>query len=386
MEKFLTIEISDKRIYGLDILRAFAILFVVIGHGAILLPKSFQFLHKVIVFDGVSLFFVLSGFLIGGILIKLLDNNKPTKALLADFWIRRWFRTLPNYFLILLVLLGFSLLYQNGITIWNTKKYFIFSQNLFYPHPDFFPEAWSLSVEEWFYLISPVCIFSLIYFLKLNSKVAVRFVAITILLAVLIFRYVKFNQIEIDSLYEWDKFFRKQVFTRLDSLMYGVLCAYIQYYAKEVWLKYKKPLLIAGLLIFAITQTLYVYDLIPIGGLYNCVFSFSVTSIATAMLLPYLSDLKSGKGFVHRGLTFISLVSYSMYLLHLSVIQFCIVNKVPWTEIFGDNHFMIVLRYATYWGMTIIGSAVVYKYFEIPTTKLRDHKKVKAALTKLLGR
>lgn len=386
MEKFLTIEISDKRIYGLDILRAFAILFVVIGHGAILLPKSFQFLHKVIVFDGVSLFFVLSGFLIGGILIKLLDNNKPTKALLADFWIRRWFRTLPNYFLILLVLLGFSLLYQNGITIWNTKKYFIFSQNLFYPHPDFFPEAWSLSVEEWFYLISPVCIFSLIYFLKLNSKVAVRFVAITILLAVLIFRYVKFNHIEIDSLYEWDKFFRKQVFTRLDSLMYGVLCAYIQYYAKEVWLKYKKPLLIAGLLIFAITQTLYVYDLIPIGGLYNCVFSFSVTSIATAMLLPYLSDLKSGKGFVHRGLTFISLVSYSMYLLHLSVIQFCIVNKVPWTEIFGDNNFMIVLRYATYWGMTIIGSAVVYKYFEIPTTKLRDHKKVKAALTKLLGR
>ena len=106
MKKFLTIEISDKRIYGLDILRALAILFVVVGHGKFLLPTKLYFLHEAFVFDGVSIFFVLSGFLIGGILIKLLDKSQPAKELLVDFWIRRWFRTLPNYFLVLFILLN----------------------------------------------------------------------------------------------------------------------------------------------------------------------------------------------------------------------------------------------------------------------------------------
>ncbi|MGV9011700.1 MAG: acyltransferase family protein [Flavobacteriales bacterium] len=89
MKDVLKIEINPKRIYGLDILRAFAIIFVVAGHGQYLLPKNTHFLHRILVFDGVSIFFVLSGFLIGGILIKLIENNPPTKALLLDFWIRR---------------------------------------------------------------------------------------------------------------------------------------------------------------------------------------------------------------------------------------------------------------------------------------------------------
>ena len=50
---------------------------------------------------GVELFFVLSGFLIGGILIKIFDNTEFTFADVRRFWIRRWFRTLPNYWLIL---------------------------------------------------------------------------------------------------------------------------------------------------------------------------------------------------------------------------------------------------------------------------------------------
>lgn len=384
MKRFLTVEINAKRIYGLDILRALAIIFVVVGHGKYLLPHQFQLFHKVFVFDGVSIFFVLSGFLIGGILIKLLDYNQPTKALLADFWIRRWFRTLPNYFLILLFLLGFSFIYNDGVTIWSAKRYFVFAQNLFYHHPHFFPEAWSLSIEEWFYLITPICIFSLTYFFRIKSKQAILIVAISILITVLLFRMFKYLHLEMNSIQQWDKLFRKQVITRLDSLMYGVICAYIQYYAQVKWLKYKRTLLFLGMLIFAITKMSLLTEVVSNTGFYNSVFSFSVTSIATALLLPYLSDLKSGSGKIHSVITLISLISYSMYLLNLSVVQLNIINKIPWTDLINNGYLIVFMKYGTYWSLTIIGSILIYKYYEIPTTRLRDNDKIKKTVANIL--
>lgn len=65
LRKLLRISISPNRIYGLDILRALAILFVVIGHGEYLMPYARYKYVNFLVFEGVSIFFVLSGFLIG---------------------------------------------------------------------------------------------------------------------------------------------------------------------------------------------------------------------------------------------------------------------------------------------------------------------------------
>ena len=75
MTNLLRIQIDEKRVYGLDILRALAILFVVIGHGGYLLPERARKLINLLIFDGVSIFFVLSGFLIGGIFIKLIQEK-----------------------------------------------------------------------------------------------------------------------------------------------------------------------------------------------------------------------------------------------------------------------------------------------------------------------
>ncbi len=93
-----------KRVFGLDLMRAFAIIFVVMGHGSWMLDKADTDFPWIGFIDGVELFFVLSGFLIGGILIKLFQNTKSLGVkTLWNFWIRRWFRTLPNYYLILLI-------------------------------------------------------------------------------------------------------------------------------------------------------------------------------------------------------------------------------------------------------------------------------------------
>jgi len=104
MINIFKIEIDPKRVFGLDILRALAIMFVVAGHGSTLLPPKIGNISNLFIFDGVSIFFVLSGFLIGGIFIKLIEENGIETSVLKNFWVRRWFRTLPNYFLILLTL------------------------------------------------------------------------------------------------------------------------------------------------------------------------------------------------------------------------------------------------------------------------------------------
>jgi len=67
----------NNRIFGLDLLRACAIMFVVIGHGNYLLSNKYTDIIDIFFgYGGVSIFFVLSGFLIGGILIKNFRKEK----------------------------------------------------------------------------------------------------------------------------------------------------------------------------------------------------------------------------------------------------------------------------------------------------------------------
>ena len=56
---------GSTRILGLDILRSAAIFFVMLTHGARFIPKQISEYYSLLFFDGVGIFFVLSGFLIG---------------------------------------------------------------------------------------------------------------------------------------------------------------------------------------------------------------------------------------------------------------------------------------------------------------------------------
>lgn len=105
--------ISDtktNRVYGLDVLRAFAILFVLIGHSFnhSKISPDIMPLGKLAIL-GVEIFFVLSGFLISSIIMKLIDNSQfHSFSDVFTFWKRRWLRTLPLYFVALLAFIRFD--------------------------------------------------------------------------------------------------------------------------------------------------------------------------------------------------------------------------------------------------------------------------------------
>lgn len=93
------------RIIGLDITRSVAILLVMFCHSSCFYTINNNCMEYIFTFAGVwgvELFFALSGFLIGGIIIKNIVNVSYEDVLkeIKIFWIRRWFRTLPLYYLI----------------------------------------------------------------------------------------------------------------------------------------------------------------------------------------------------------------------------------------------------------------------------------------------
>ena len=81
--------------------------------------------------------------------------------------------------------------------------------------------------------------------------------------------------------------------------MFGVLGAYISYYYKSLWIKFRKQLLFIGVFIFFASKFILPH-FTSIDGVYFCVFSFTLTSIGTLFLLPYLSELKKGNGFLYK--------------------------------------------------------------------------------------
>lgn len=356
----------SKRVIGLDVLRSIAILSVVYVHGAQYSAKPNIYLKWMpIAIDGVSIFFVLSGFLIGGILIRQLAEKPFNSQSLRHFWLRRWFRTLPNYFLVLFLLLAYRLWVLHDL--WDfSNLYFFFSQNLAWSHPEFFPEAWSLSVEEWFYLLFPLSVYGMLNAKVSWSKALLR-VSLAFLVIPLLFRVYKFEFLAYSGTF--DEEFRKIVVLRLDSLMFGVLAAFWRFKKPGTYQKSALPLLFAGLLLLLL---LY-WNPGNWKNLYRPIY-LSIESFTCFLFLPYLSSLKTtGSLLLDRVFVFVSVISYSMYLLHLSVIQG---HLIPiFTSKFELDELLLLypwLAMTAYWVLSFLLSSLQYHWFERPMTKIRE--------------
>ena len=146
-------ESRGKHISQLDGLRGIAIALVLVAHA------THPFTHVPLFNDwlsqygslGVQIFFVLSGFLITGILLR----SKEHERYLSTFFIRRGLRIYPLYYAVLLFVIASHTVHQHGVHWW---PYALYISNLVYGHqtqPAPLGPVWSLAVEEQFYVVWP---------------------------------------------------------------------------------------------------------------------------------------------------------------------------------------------------------------------------------------
>ena len=187
---------STRRFPALDTLRALAILSVVAFHfrGVYLGEAAYPWLHAFLQSgaSGVDLFFVLSGYLIAGL---ILSEWRQTGGLEAGrFWRRRWMRTLPAYYVVLTALALADFVVPPDHAWQSFLSYWVFLPNYLTDLVNWrFSWCWSLCVEEWFYLLLPVLVLRLQSFRRRFSPERVlRTIAVLAVLLSVIARFHMF--------------------------------------------------------------------------------------------------------------------------------------------------------------------------------------------------
>ncbi len=366
----MTFPATHTRIYGLDILRATAIMCVMLRHSLdFFVPHFDMFYPGLAIPDGVNLFFVLSGFLIGGILLRTVDESTRLSSL-WQFWVRRWFRTLPNYFLVLLVLLAAYIFAFHKLPD-MAFSYFTFTQAFDSPHPHFFPEAWSLAVEEWFYLLVPAGLFLILGFAKSGRRYIILTYIISVIAAVTMYRCYRINALWGTPGFNFDFDIQKLVLMRLDAIMFGFAGAYIAHYFPGRWHKNKNLLFVAGLVISFGSRAMIA---LPDVMFFLKYIYLTAISAGALLLLPKLSSVMTGRGVVYKAVTFISIISYSMYLLNYTLVSRVILPvmfKAVGLQPEG-NIAIAWLAWGLFWVITLVLSYLLYRFYELPMINLRD--------------
>jgi peptidoglycan/LPS O-acetylase OafA/YrhL len=288
---------ARERLIGLDLLRAIAAYMVVIAHCApalvVLLGTGAVFYTNFLALAGVELFFALSGFLIGGILLDL----PPTADNLRRFVLRRWYRTLPVYYCALLLYLSFPSAFH-PMAAAEPWRYFVFLQNMT-NDPKFFGVSWSLAIEEWFYLLLPLCLWVRIRYLGAIALIIGTGIAL---------RYA----LPVDT--------RASVLGRLDAIGYGCLVAWLMRKDLRAFLERHALLLafaaLAGMFVFYGYAVLERMRLTRLSG----TVLFTALPLFAAMTLPYFAGLKIRTPLVARAAIFGAAISYPLYVFHNELI------------------------------------------------------------------
>ncbi len=364
---------DPRRVFGLDALRAGAILSVISAHAFVVLyphmPAWFGlFGHGG--FYGVELFFVLSGFLIGRILIDY-DSQLSLASTVQTFYLRRWFRTLPLFALFLLVNIVLEFVFrQHRVSGIEVATHGFFLRNFASNSMSFFGESWSLAIEEWFYLLFPAALW-------LGLKFSRQFDRTFLIVAAAFFFFSTAGRMfsAPEPAATWAEWQRKIVLYRFDALMTGVFAAWYSVRFPYPWRKHKTFCAILGAaLLLAMYATLWKYENGEIAfgddSYFARTFRFNLVSAGFALLLPAAANWKlRAETFASTAVRRIALWSYSLYLLHLPVFDFVTRFSASGSR---DSLPHSLGLFAFELGAAIAASALLYHFFEAPCTRLRE--------------
>ena len=290
------------RVLGLDLVRIWASLTVVAFHGS-------NYSHRGAILGrgwlAVDVFFVLSGWLLTGQALRLYARRESGWRFATGFWTRRWFRILPAYWLIILLVtvLGAVLPIGFGLTRYNVIPYLLFLQTVF--GPNLYGVTWSLVAEEGFYLALPFVI--ILFALIGRWRVTVAALGL-ILVFPLVARVIGLHTIDSWTLRQLPQF-------RFDGLVVGASLAAM--WTVPRWraqvMRARMWLFAAGLVTFG-----FLYLFAADGTLFYTAGLLAV-AVSVGIMIPQLT-LVRWPAFVPPIfallVTFLSDLTYPLYLFH----------------------------------------------------------------------
>jgi peptidoglycan/LPS O-acetylase OafA/YrhL len=314
-----------RRVPGLDLLRATAILWVMWYHGFLLwnggARSALVSPHNPVSqlgWMGVDLFFVLSGYLIGSQLLKPLATDRAPD--LKDFWIRRAFRILPAYAVIVSLYFIFPAVREQP-QIQPVWQFATFTENLLidFHHGKAFSQVWSLCVEEHFYVVAPLLILLL---WRRPAWVAVTVCAAVLIgdaaLRALIWR-LDLAPLSPDS-DDFSRLFMERIYyptwTRLDGLLAGVALAAVRRFRPAIWENLmRRANLLTGVGLAALGIAAWLFQ--DQSAFWPSVVGYPLLASAFALLVAAAA---SPHGLLGRrpvpGAGAVAAVAYSLYLSH----------------------------------------------------------------------
>lgn len=359
----------SSRINGLDTLRACAILLVLMYHYMVFVSHepSFGFVSE-IGWVGVDLFFVLSGYLIGNQIFAALRSEHGFS--LKTFYIRRALRTLPNFYVVLAIYFLFPI-EAGGKAVTPLWKFLTFTQNFDLKPGTAFSHAWSLSIEEQFYVVLPIVAIATIAYLKsVRAMWLVLFVAIA---GAACMRYLMWQQVG-DDYTQYYVHIYYSTWCRFDELLPGVALALLKNFHPQIWartLKHGHLSLLGGAILSGVAMYLFTfYSYVEGQGFLWFTTSFGYSLLASGFALLTLAGL-SPNSYLYRwripGASILALWSYALYLVHKPLMNALIrpfdawgVSVKSWIGISS----MFVL--------SLLAAYVLYLVVETPFMRLRD--------------
>jgi peptidoglycan/LPS O-acetylase OafA/YrhL len=353
-----------NRLPGLDLLRAVAIGWVMLYHLASYgIDMPWVVAHG---WMGVDLFFVLSGYLIGGQLLRPYANGE--QAGWGEFMLRRAFRVLPAYYTVLALYFAFPAFRESdGIApLW---QFLSFTTNIFpdYVHNRAYSHAWSLCVEEHFYLLLPPAVWLVAR--NPGSRKVMAIAAGLLLGGVVLRGWLWQHEVgpytgDASFVVRYVEEIYNPTYTRLDGLLAGVMLAAVEIFRPACWARAMK--LAPFFLLVGLAGLFACMRLAP-ESLAGALVAFPLLALSFACLVVAATSPATWIGrFAVPGVRPVAMISFSLYLTHKQV--YSLVDKQFGQLLEGSD----LLAFAAYNGAALLAAGLLYLAVERPALTLRD--------------
>lgn len=347
--------LENERVYSLDFLRGMAAFAVAIPH-FLSIEYSQTIELEIISILSVEIFFALSGFVLAPQIIYCL--TEPNMINLRIFLVRRWIRTVPLFLLALLAMTFLTRQNFGGDFI----RYGIYSSNLWAQlnTVDYFQTAWSLSIEEWFYIVFPILGMIARYKSRMEQTRFLFNFSILFILLIFLIRSV-FGDFD-----NWGDSVRRITIFRLDAIAFGFLIFLLLYKVQRCVEIYKLvsltflTVMITGFIsyetarLIASTGTNWAKNLFP--------FISAILGCSLVLLFYQLDPIFRKNKIMKMMAIYLGKMSYSIYLLQIVVAT--LIHHFFKIESVVANLFVYIFS-------LLLVSMAIYNWFEKPLLKAR---------------